>query len=304
VNSHLPVGRLAGHLESLTRERAWLAVLVVASALAIADNHLREIALAPLYIPIICAACWTLGERAGYLVALLTAILAVAPHWDDNMRHSLAVLGMRTGVHVATYLFVAATVASFRRSFDRERYLALRDRTTGALNKEVFHHRARAALDAAARGGRTLLIAMLDLDDFRSINNVHGHAAGDAVLCAFAQGAADIIRRDDDFGRIGGDEFAFLISVHSAEDGRLLAATLHARLSAVLAETPYPVTCSMGALVIPPDVPRDEAMMMHGADQLMYAVKRAGKDAVEIGEAGAPSSLAAISSTPLRERTA
>jgi diguanylate cyclase (GGDEF)-like protein len=304
VNSHLPVGRLADHLESLSRERAWLAVLVATAALAMADNHFRGIGLAPLYIPIVCAACWTLGEREGYFVALIAAILAVVPHWTDDAHHSLAVLGTRAGVRIATYLFVAATIASFRRSFDREHYLALRDRMTGALNKEVFHQRVTAALDAATRSDRTLLLAILDLDDFKGVNTRHGHVAGDAVLRAFAKGAAEIVRREDEFGRIGGDEFAFLIPVHSADEGRLLATALHARLSAVLAEAAHPVTCSMGALVIPPDAARDEATMMHSVDQLLYAVKRAGKNAVEIGEAGTALDAAIPSAAQLREQIA
>ena len=63
------------------------------------------------------------------------------------------------------------------------------------------------------------------------------------------------------------------------------ARLLHKRLSSVLADTPHPVTCSMGALLISPDTPRDEPSLMHAVDQLMYAVKRAGKNAVEIGRA-------------------
>jgi GGDEF domain-containing protein len=70
---------------------------------------------------------------------------------------------------------------------------------------------------------------------------------------------------------------------HSAEEGVYFARLLHKRLSSVLAGTPHPVTCSMGALLISPDTPRDEPSLMHAVDQLMYAVKRAGKNAVEIG---------------------
>lgn len=304
MHSHLPAGRLAEQLESLSRARAWLVVLAAIVGLALADSQFRGIGLAPLYIPVVCAACWTLGARAGFLVALPTALLAVVPHLADEARHSLPVLGVRAGVRIATYMFVAAIVASFRRSFDRERFLALRDRMTGALNKEAFRERVIATLDAAARANGMLLLAILDLDDFKTVNNAHGHAAGDAVLRAFAQGAAAIVRREDAFGRIGGDEFAFLIPVHSADEGHRLAAMLHARLSAVLAGAVHPVTCSMGALVIPPDASRDEATMMHSVDQLMYAVKRAGKNAVEIGEAGAMPTAPIIPPSPLREMVA
>lgn len=285
MNYHLPIGRFSGYLESLTRQCAWWMVLFAVAALALADYRFHAIGLTPLYIPIVCAACWKLGEAAGYLVAIAAALLAVFPHLYDVPQSSLLILGLRTTVRIATFLFVAATIASFRCSFDRERELAARDRMTGALNKEVFRERVIAALDTAAGCGWTQLLIILDLDDFKAVNTSYGHGAGDAVLRAFGAGAAEIVRREDAFGRIGGDEFALLVRVHSSEEGRRFAAALHSRLSALLAETSHPVTCSMGALVIPPEAPRDEPTLMHLVDELMYAVKRAGKNAVEIGEA-------------------
>jgi hypothetical protein len=80
---------------------------------------------------------------------------------------------------------------------------------TDALNKETFRERLIHRLDLAVPARQSFLLAILDLDDFKGINNRHGHVAGDEVLRAFAQGARKTIRREDDFGRIGGDEFAF-----------------------------------------------------------------------------------------------
>ena len=216
-------------------------------------------------------------------MAIVAAVLAVVPHVAELPRLSPALLGARMAVRAVTYVIVAAIVLSFRRSFDREHHLAARDRMTDALNKETFRERVIHRLDLAVPARQSFLLAILDLDDFKGINNRHGHVAGDEVLRAFAQGARGIVRWEDDFGRIGGDEFAFLLPVHSAQEGVYFARVLHKRLSSVLAGTPHPVTCSMGALLIQPDTPRDEPSLMHAVDQLMYAVKRAGKNAVEIG---------------------
>ncbi|GGO99999.1 GGDEF domain-containing protein [Stakelama pacifica] len=298
MNSNLPVGRLADRLHSMPRERAWFAILLSVTALALADAHFPRIGLAPFYIPIVCAACWALGSRAGYLVAVVAAVLAVVPHLAELPRLSPALLGARMAVRAVTYVFLAAIVLSFRRSFDREHHLAARDRMTDALNKETFRERVIHRLDLAVPARQSFLLAILDLDDFKGLNNRHGHVAGDEVLRTFAQGARGIIRREDDFGRIGGDEFAFLLPVHSAEEGVYFARSLHKRLSSVLVGTPHPVTCSMGALLIPPDTPRDEPSLMHAVDQLMYAVKRAGKNAVEIGRATTDRAL----DTPLPSR--
>src|SRR3546814_4653886 len=92
------------------------------------------------------------------------------------------------------------------------------------------------------------------------------------------------MRREDLIGRIGGDEFALLVRVPSIAEGQGIARDIHARLSAVLAQSRYPVTCSMGALLIPPEVPRTISELIHAADQAMYRAKRGGKNAVEIDE--------------------
>lgn len=286
MNSHLPVGRLAEMLETLSRERAWFVVLCITAALTWADTHFPGAGLAPLYIPIICIACWSLGERAGYFVALICAFTAVMPHLAKPDASSVA-LAVRVTVRVGTYLFVAGTIASFRRSFDRQRHLALRDRMTGALNSETFHARLADTLAATRNCDQTFLLALLDLDDFKAINNEHGHAAGDNTLRTFARGAAEMVRRQDLFGRIGGDEFAVLLQLHPTDAGNGFAQGLHARLSAVLASGAVPVTCSMGALVIPPGSEESAASLMNAVDQIMYQAKRSGKNAIRIAS-GAP----------------
>lgn len=282
MNSHLPVGRLAQALESMSRESAWFAIVTTTALLTWANGRFADAGLAPLYIPVICAACWSLGERAGYFVALVCAVTAIMPHLPLSDSSPLA-LGVRVTVRVATYLFVAATIASFRRSFDRQRHLALRDRMTGALNGETFQAFFKETLDTAREDQGTLLLAILDLDDFKAINNEHGHAAGDTVLRTFARGARELVRRDDAFGRLGGDEFVLLLRVRPDDAGESFARTLHGRVSAVLSAGEYPVTCSMGALIIRPDNAQNAASLMNAVDQIMYRAKRGGKNAVEIG---------------------
>src|SRR3546814_4567605 len=100
------------------------------------------------------------------------------------------------------------------------------------------------------------LLVLLDLDNFMAANDRAGHRAGDEILRAFAKGVSAIMRREDLIGRIGGDEFALLVRVPSIAEGQGIARDIHARLSAVLAQSRYPVTCSMGALLIPPEVQR------------------------------------------------
>src|SRR3546814_78067 len=102
------------------------------------------------------------------------------------------------------------------------------------------------------------------------------------------------MRREDLIGRIGGDEFALLVRVPSIAEGQGIARDIHARLSAVLAQSRYPVTCSMGALLIPPEVPRTISELIHAADPAMYRAKRGGKTAVEIDDSTDPQGAATL----------
>lgn len=283
MNSHLPVGRLAERLDSLSRERVWFAIVAATIVVAWTDRVFPAIGVVPLYIPIICGACWRLGAAAGYFVALIAAWLAVMP-WLEVVATPIVIL--RAMIRTGAYLFLAATIISFRRSYDRELFHAHRDRMTGALNKEVFHRRCAQAIEDAGHTGQTLLLAILDLDDFKAINSRDGHRAGDEVLRSFAKGASAIVRREDLLGRIGGDEFALVMRVPSMAEGLGFARDVHDRLSAVLAEARPPVTCSMGAVLIPSHAPREVSELMHLADMAMYRAKETGKNAVEVARTG------------------
>jgi len=288
VNSHLPVGRLAERLEALSREQVWLAIVIVTAGIAFVDRAVPGVGFAPVYMTVICAACWRLGPRSGYFVAVIAALLAVVPSLEPAAAASPELLAIRVGVRIVMFLFIAATIISFRYSYDRELFHAHQDRMTGTLNKEVFHHRSAKVIEDAKHTDQTLLLIILDLDDFKAVNSREGHRAGDEVLRAFAKGVSAIVRREDLVGRIGGDEFALLVRVPSMTAGQVFALDLHARLSALLASSLHPVTCSMGALLIPPEDTRNASELMHSADLAMYRAKQIGKNAVEIARGGEP----------------
>src|SRR6185503_4602885 len=95
---------------------------------------------------------------------------------------------------------------------DRER-LTLMSRTdplTGCLNRRGFEERVTAELDAALRSGRKLALVLFDLDNFKAVNDMNGHAAGDDLLCWVVEGLERAVRPMDSVGRLGGDEFAIL----------------------------------------------------------------------------------------------
>src|SRR3546814_19321353 len=95
MNSHLPVGRLAEHLESLSRERAWFAIVASTTGVASANFSFPAIGFAPLYMPVICGSCWALGSRAGYFVATVTEFLIAVPALHSPPALPPALLALR-----------------------------------------------------------------------------------------------------------------------------------------------------------------------------------------------------------------
>jgi diguanylate cyclase (GGDEF)-like protein/putative nucleotidyltransferase with HDIG domain len=116
---------------------------------------------------------------------------------------------------VAACLAFAAVLCAWQaQNHDRARErLTLASRTdplTESLNRRGFEERLRAELDDALRSGRSFALVLLDLDNFKSVNDQHGHAAGDELLCWVVEGMRRSVRPMDTVGRLGGDEFAVL----------------------------------------------------------------------------------------------
>lgn len=117
----------------------------------------------------------------------------------------LVVIALNVGI---TILLVRHHVQKYKDRLDRARTEAERDRLTGLYNRNGFERRAEEFLEADSPGGALLL---LDLDDFKQINDREGHPEGDRVLQIFAQCLADSFRKEDLIWRLGGDEFAVLL---------------------------------------------------------------------------------------------
>ena len=143
---------------------------------------------------------------------------------------------------------------------------------------------------AAAMQDRPLLLVYLDLDGFKGVNDRHGHEAGDLVLKHFGVQGRAALRREDCFGRMGGDEFALLMPLPTIGEAQETAEGLHERFTAALALTSHEVTCSMGALAILPDQSADLDELLREADRLMYSAKNGGRNRVHFAAIETPDS--------------
>jgi diguanylate cyclase (GGDEF)-like protein len=150
------------------------------------------------------------------------------------------------------------------------------DWLTGLGNHRLFHERLRREMDRAERYGRPLSLIVFDLDDFKFLNDLHGHQEGDLVLRRVAAAASEGLRASDMACRIGGEEFAILLP----ETGKRAARAAADRLCARVRSLPNGVrttTVSCGVAAYPSDAP-NVTEFLTAADAALYAAKGRGKD--------------------------
>lgn len=239
-----------------------------------------------LFVLSVCLASWRLGFRSGVGIAIASPLVTTVAS-AVAIGYIPAAAAKNFALHVLSLTVTAAFVSSFRQSFLRERGSARFDKLTTALTRPAFEHKAASMIAGAAMQRRLLLLAYLDLDGFKQVNDRHGHAVGDEVLKRFGAEGRAAVRNEDCFARLGGDEFAILLPVASRQAAADVVQGLHKRFAVALERTGYAVTCSTGALVIGPDDAASLDEIMCRADRLMYAAKQGGKDRIRF-ETSAP----------------
>jgi diguanylate cyclase (GGDEF)-like protein len=175
-----------------------------------------------------------------------------------------------------------ADVSELVQSADRLRALASMDDLTNLLNRRQFLMSFEEEFRRAVRYERPISVIMIDADDFKSINDRHGHSVGDQVLRALAERCRKMVRASDFLGRVGGEEFAAALT-ETDLSGALDAAE---RLRGQIAEEPFEVrnatlrvTVSVGVAAKRPD-DTDPDELLRFADRALYAAKAAGRNCV------------------------
>lgn len=234
-----------------------------------------------VYRPLLTAIA-TLGVCAWTLLAIALGVLELGLGEMDLA----TIISLRLGVALLALapLVVAAMTAARERILKALHHAAHHDALTEVLSRAGFFHRVAERLGQEGTHG-TPSAMMLDVDCFKQINDRHGHAAGDRVLAEIAQRLRTALPADALFGRLGGEEFAVLLTRQPAPAVQALAEQLRQRII----ETPFQlhpglpplaVSISIGVASRSEDDELHIDTLLHRADQALYRAKAAGRNRV------------------------
>jgi two-component system cell cycle response regulator len=168
--------------------------------------------------------------------------------------------------------------------FQRQMYeSALRDDLTKTFNKKYFTDRLESEFAFAMRTKADLSLVVFDLDHFKTINDTHGHPTGDQVLSDMAAVVAALIRAEDVFARVGGEEFAVICRGADSVQGRAVAERVRQAVAGhkfIIEDKNIPVAVSAGVASIPDSRIADAQALIAAADQALYEAKRTGRNCV------------------------
>ncbi len=161
--------------------------------------------------------------------------------------------------------------------------LAETDQLTHIANRRKLLARLGEEIARADRAGRDLAVMMIDVDHFKSVNDIHGHAVGDQVLCEIAALGERALRKGDLFGRLGGEEFLAILPETSGETAAMIGERLRIachELNWASLEGPRSISISLGVAVHQKGA--DETFLLQAADTALYQSKNEGRNRLTI----------------------
>ncbi|HEV7502427.1 MAG TPA: GGDEF domain-containing protein, partial [Vicinamibacteria bacterium] len=232
-----------------------------------------------LYLLAVAFAAWFLGRASGLAVAVASAVSWLAADRLVGADQPAGPRAVSVALQLAAFGTAALVVAALRARRRRESGLARTDGLTGLLNRRGFLESARREIARSARTSRPLTIARLDVDGFRAINDGHGQETGDRMLAGLGAALRAGVRVVDACARIGGDEFAVLLTETDAFSADALLDRLRSVAAQSAIEAGAPVTLTVGAVTFErPPASVDE--MLQAADRLLREAKSAGGNVV------------------------
>ena len=229
--------------------------------------------------------------------AITQALGGSSDHLETELHHEFFVNGRKSvkwfavnATHITqqneNHALIALTDVSSRKKRERELVqLGITDALTGLYNRRFIMQQLKSSLKSMNRNIFPISVAMLDIDDFKRVNDTLGHPAGDSVLSQFAEVFQKNTRDTDFVGRYGGEEFLMVFENSNAESTAKILSRIATRFRSVLKESlETPLTFSAGVVEIGQQsaLRADVAAVIQKADDLLYEAKHKGKNQIAV----------------------
>ena len=252
-------------------------------AVVLADVHLdSRFGMLLFYLAPIAWLAWLAGRTPALIMAVAATLARFGVKITEaiNARQIGPELIWGISSELIFFLIFAGLLLTVRRQLDAERALARLDGLTKLANARAFELALIAERERLVRYDRAVSLIYFDLDNFKQVNDRHGHAAGDELLKTVGALVTKNVRQVDTGARLGGDEFALILPETLAPGAQIVARRLSQSIVGAAKARNWPVTCSMGCVTFQSAPPSVEAMT-EVADAAMYRAKNGGKNCIE-----------------------
>lgn len=261
------------------RRSGFLLALLACSGAVVVGTMQGDVGIFWLYPAMVTSFFLTSARVAVVVNCLAVLVLVIDDVAFDSREQMMSFVTTSVVVSCCAYIFAR------RNEHQRERLerLATHDPLTGAKNRRAMEEDMQAAVANHGRTGAPYTLIIFDLDHFKRINDIHGHAVGDEVLVECAALIERYTRKTDNLYRFGGEEFVLLMPGVTPEGVRAVAENLRHKLAEELSDPVGSITASFG--VAPLHDTDDADRWMARADEALYEAKSTGRNRVVIRQA-------------------
>lgn len=242
-----------------------------------------EISFSVFYLVPVTMAAWYGEKRLAIVVSIISALTwQFSNELAGETFHYFLIPFWNASTRLGFFIIVATLLTKLKDSYIHQRNMAQTDFLTGAANPRSFYKSLEMEVLRSRRYHRTFSVCYFDADNFKQVNDTHGHNVGSDLLVKVVEITKANLRATDTIARLGGDEFAILLPETDEKNVQSVVKKLRSKLLSEMESNDWGVTFSIGVMTyIEPPEDTDEVIKL--VDHLMYDVKRNGKNSVKFG---------------------
>lgn len=242
----------------------------------------REFSFSIFYLMPIIFVTLAFGRNVGFVFCIIAAGTWFTVDQLSNAAYSHPMIGYWNAIMRLGFFVIVTWLLPAFQELEHEKQISRIDYLTGIANRRYFFELLQAELNRSQRYKHTFTIVYIDIDGFKSVNDLHGHLTGDKLLCTFVNRAKKLLRNTDIIARLGGDEFILLLPEMGKDIAKVTVAKIQPELLREMRINGWPVTFSIGVLSYQcGDISAEE--LVKCADKLMYSIKNKNKNAIAYG---------------------